>query len=58
MICFYQVVYAWLKILHFWMNILNKTSGQSFLKKVNDVIYLWTDVVLSSGIEMKGREQL
>jgi hypothetical protein len=35
-----KVVYIWLKILYFWINILNKTSGQSFFKKVNSVIYL------------------
>jgi hypothetical protein len=35
-----KVVYIWLKFLYFWINILNKTSGQSFFKKVNSVIYL------------------
>jgi hypothetical protein len=32
----------------FLINILNKTSDQFFFEKLNDVIYLWTEVVLKT----------
>jgi hypothetical protein len=51
MICLsLTVVWVWLEILLLQINILNKTSDQSFEKKINDVIYLWMKVVCCSGI--------
>jgi hypothetical protein len=38
-------VWLWHKLLHFQISVLNKTSGQSFKKNINECIYLWAEIV-------------
>lgn len=54
----HKSVCAWFKVLHFWMNILNKKNGQ-FFEKNNGVIYLWMEIVLlSRDLWVGSRDQL